>query len=58
MEIVRLDHICFVLESKSLTLKYYYPGSFSFLTLIVQAGEVKQKKIKNWPIKTFDNAVI
>lgn len=46
MEIVRLDHICFVLESKSLTLKYYYPGSFSFLTLIVQAGEVKQKKKK------------
>ena len=53
MEIVRLDHICFVLESKSLTLKYYYPGSFSFLTLIVQAGEVRQKKKKKLANKNF-----
>lgn len=58
MEIVRLDHICFILESKSLTLKHYYPGSVSFLTLIVQAGEVRQKKKIFWPIKTFDNAAI
>ena len=46
IHVMRLDHICFILESKNTTLRFY-PWQFQFsLNLMAQAGKVRQRLAK------------